>query len=66
MGREGEKHQCMSDTPARLPLARPTTEDLVYYPGMGPNWELNQQTFGSQAGYQSTEPYQPEQKVKTY
>ena len=33
--------------------------DLVHNPGMCPDWELNQQTFGSQAGAQSTEPHQP-------
>ena len=28
-------------------------------PGMCPDWELNQRPFDSQAGSQSTEPYQP-------
>ena len=31
-------------------------------PGMCPDWELNQQPFGSLAGAQSTEPHQPGQK----
>ena len=35
------------------------TRDLAHNPGMDPDWELNQQTFGSQAGTQSTEPHQP-------
>ena len=37
----------------------PPTGDLACNPGMCPNWESNQQQFGSQAGTQSTEPYQP-------
>ena len=32
---------------------------LAHSPGMGPDWKLNQQPFGSQAGAQSTEPHQP-------
>ena len=38
--------------------ATPTT-DLACYPGMCPDWELNQQLFGSQGSTQSTEPHQP-------
>ena len=41
--REGEKHQCV--VASRLPPA----EDLVRNPGMCPDWESNQQLFGSQA-----------------
>ena len=37
----------------------PPVEDLVLNPGMCPDWELNQQPFGLQAGTQSTEPHQP-------
>ena len=33
--------------------------DLARNPGMCPDWELNQQPFGSQARVQSTEPHQP-------
>ena len=35
------------------------TGDLARNPGMCPDWELNQQPFGSQAGTQSTERNQP-------
>ena len=51
--REGEKHQCMVDSHT------PPTGDLAWNTGMCPNWELNQWSFGSQAGAQSTEPHQP-------
>ena len=34
------------------------TEDLARHPGMCPDWESNQQAFGSQASTQSTEPQQ--------
>ena len=34
-------------------------EDLACNPGTWPDWESNQQPFGSQAGTQSTELYQP-------
>ena len=37
--------------------------DLVHNPGMCPDWESNQQPFGSQAGTQSTEPHQPGQEI---
>ena len=37
----------------------PPTRDLVPNPGMCPDWESNQQCFGSQASAQSTEPHQP-------
>ena len=36
-----------------------STGDLACNPGMYPDWESNQRPFGSQAGTQSTEPYQP-------
>ena len=35
------------------------TGNLAHNPGMCPDWELNQQPFGLQAGTQSTEPHQP-------
>ena len=50
---EGEKHQCVVASHA------PPTGDLAHNPGMCPNWESNQQPFGSQALAQSTEPHQP-------
>ena len=53
--REGEEHQCMVASHA-LPTA-----GLFHNPGMCSEWELNQQTFGSQAG---SEPHhQPWQNI---
>ena len=52
-GKEGEKHQCVV-----APLMTPTG-DLFHNQTMGPDWELNQQPFSSQASTQSTEPHQP-------
>ena len=46
--REGERDRNIN---VWLPLAHP--------PGIYPDWELNQRPFSSQAGVQSTEPYQP-------
>ena len=37
----------------------PPTRDLACNPGMGPDWESNQQLFGLQASAHSTEPHQP-------
>ena len=37
----------------------PPTGDLACNPGMCPDWESNQQLYGSQASAQSTEPHQP-------
>ena len=51
--REGGKHQCV------VASCVPLTGDLAYNPGKCPDWESNQQPFGSQAGTQSTVPYQP-------
>ena len=53
--REGEKCQCVVASRA------PPTGDLACNPSMRPDWESNQQPFGSQAGTQwgSTEPHQP-------
>ena len=50
--KEGEKHECVVASHA------PLTGDLACNPGMCPDWELNQQPFGSQTGPQSTEPHQ--------
>ena len=36
----------------------PPTGDLAHNTGMCPDWEPNRRAFGSQAGAQSTEPYQ--------
>ena len=51
-GRETSMCGCLSHAP---------TEDLACYPGMHPNWELNQRPFASQASTQSTELHQPRQ-----
>ena len=56
-GREGGKHQHVVASRA------PHTGDLASNPGMCPDWELNQQPFGSQASAQSTEPHQPGQNL---
>ena len=37
----------------------PATGDPARNPGMGPNWDLNQWPFASQASTQSIEPHQP-------
>ena len=55
--REGKKHQHVVASHA------PPTGDLACNPGICPDWELNQQPFGSQAGAQSTEPHQPRQQI---
>ena len=41
----------------------PPAGDLALNPGMCPDWESNQQPFGSQASTQSTESHQPGLKV---
>ena len=51
--REGEKYQSV------FASHTPPTGDLARNPGMCPDWESNQQPFGSQASPQSTEPHQP-------
>ena len=51
--KEGEKHQCV------VASCMPPMGDLAHNPGMCPDWESNQQPFGSQAGAQSTLPHQP-------
>ena len=56
-GKEGErkreKPQCVVASPVS------PTGDLACNPGMCPDWESNQRSFGSQAGTQCTEPHQP-------
>ena len=47
-----EKHQLAAP-------CMPPTRDLAHNPGMCPDWESNQQPFGSQASTQNTEPHQP-------
>ena len=54
-GREGEKHQCV--VASYVPPHWGTWPAI--HAGMCPDWESNQQPFGSQAGIQSTEPHQP-------
>ena len=54
--REGENRQCVVASHV------PPTKDLAYNPGMCPDWELNQQLFGTRAGTQSPEPHQPGQE----
>ena len=44
--REGEKPQCVVASHA------PPTGDLAHNPGMCPNWDSNQRSFGLQAGAQ--------------
>ena len=56
-GGEGEKQQRTRDT--WLPLIGPQLGTEPHNPGMCPDQEPNWQTFGSQAGTQSTEPHQP-------
>ena len=55
--REKEKHQCV------VASCVPPTGDLAGNAGMCPDWELNQQTFSSQAGIQCTESHQPGPKL---
>ena len=51
--REGEKHQCVVASHV------PPTGHLACKPGMCPDWESNQEPFGSQVSTQSSEPHQP-------
>ena len=43
----------------QLPLMHAPPRNQTHNPGMCPDWELNQQPFGLQAGAHSTEPQQP-------
>ena len=56
--REGEKHQCIVASHV------PPTGDLAHNPGMCPDWESNQQPFGSQGATHSTGPHQPGPKLR--
>ena len=47
--REGEEHQCV------IASCIPRTGDLAHNTGMYPDWDSNQQLFGSQGDAQSTE-----------
>ena len=58
--REGEKHQCVVASQVS------PTGDLAHNPGMCPDWESNQQPFGSQASAKSTEPHQPGHSIMDY
>ena len=58
--RKGEKPQCVFASHA-LP-----TGDLAHNPGMCPDWESNQQPFGSQSGAESTELHQPRLNFKVF
>ena len=49
--RDGKKHQYV--------VASSEPPYLVRNPGMCPDWELSQRSFGWQAGAQSIEPHQP-------
>ena len=52
-GREGKKYQCVVASHA------PPTGDLACNTGVCPDWELNWQSLGSQAGAQSMKPHKP-------
>ena len=59
--RGGEKHQCV------VASCTPPTRGPACNPGMCPDWESNQRTFGLQASSHSTEPHQPGRKyIKIY
>ena len=47
-------------------LSVPPTGDLACTPGMCPDWESNQQPFGSQASAHSTEPHQAGQRSSIF
>ena len=55
---EGREKETKMSTCGCLSYAG-ATGDLARSPGLCPDWELNWQPFGSQAGTQSTEPHQP-------
>ena len=62
--REGERQRGRERSACKryiywLPLTRPQLGYLTCNLGMCPDWELNWQSFSSQAGAQSTEPHQP-------
>ena len=53
--REREKHQCV------VVSLTPPIGDLAHNPGIYPDWQSNQQPFGSEVDAQSTEPHHPGQ-----
>ena len=57
-GRERQRETSMCGCFSRAPYW-----GLAHNPGMCPDWESNQQHFGSQADTQSTEPRQPPTSV---
>ena len=56
---EGKEKLSERNTHKWVASHMPPSEDVAYNPGMCPEWESNQQPFGSQASTQSTEPHQP-------
>ena len=59
-GREKERERnigCAGDI--SVASCTPPAWGLARNPGMCPDWESNQQPFGSQAGAQSSEPHEP-------
>ena len=57
--REGREKERERQINVWLPLMCLPTGNLACQPGMCPDWDSNQQTFGSKAGTQLTEPHQP-------
>ena len=60
-GREGEREEETHQYVVAFHV--PLVGDLACNKDMWPEWESNQQPFGSQAGVQSTEPHQPGQFI---
>ena len=62
-GREGERERerniNVQEIYKSVASSMPLTGNLAYNPGMCPDWDSNWQPLCSQAGTQSTEPYQP-------
>ena len=65
-GRKGERERNIhaQETHQSVASHTPPAGDLAHNPDMCPDWELNWKPLGSQVGTQSTEPHQPEQKLK--
>ena len=58
-GRKRERNTDMQEIYQMVASRTPPPGDLSHNPGMCPDWESNQQPFGSQTGTQFTEPHQP-------
>ena len=58
-GKERERNINVREKHQSVASCMPPTRDLARNPGMCPDWELNQQYFGSQASAHPTEPCQP-------